>query len=95
MLLSELAKKDGTLQATLPAAPTVPQHGLGVHAHLQPHLDDAAHRPLVGLPAVPGADAARVPCKVLGRHQRTPGDLLHTLLATQRLIVCMVKGVAN
>ena len=40
-----------------------------VHADLQPDLHDAAGGPLVGLPPVPGAHAAGLPARLLGRHQ--------------------------
>lgn len=48
---------------------TVPQHGKCFHADIQSHLYDAINRPLVWMPAVPGAYAAGVPIKFLGSHQ--------------------------
>ena len=51
----------------------VPQHGKRLHEDLQPHLHDAADWTLVGLPPIPGADAARISAQLLGRHQRITG----------------------
>lgn len=54
---------------------TVPQHGKCFHADIQSHLYDATNRPLVWMPAVPGAYAAGVPIKFLGSHQWASGML--------------------
>ena len=51
----------------------VSQHGQCFHAHLQPHLHDAAHWPLVRLSAVSRAHASRISAQFLGGHQRTAG----------------------
>lgn len=40
---------------------TVPQHGIGVHADIQPNLHDAANRPLVRLSSVPCSYAPGIP----------------------------------
>lgn len=52
----------------------VPQHGLGVHADIQPNLHDAANRPLVRLPSVPRSYAAGIPSQLVGRDKRTSGN---------------------
>lgn len=47
----------------------VPEHGIRVHADIQPDLHDAAHRPLVRLPAVPRPYAARFSTQLLGSNK--------------------------
>lgn len=47
----------------------VPQHGLGVHADIQPDLHDVANWPLVWVPAVPRSYVTRVSTELLGRHK--------------------------
>lgn len=47
----------------------VPQHGISVHADIQPDLHDVANRTLVRLPAIPCSYAARVPAQLLGRNK--------------------------
>jgi len=48
---------------------TVSKYSRHVHAHLQPHLYDAAARSLERLPAVLRSHATRFPAGHLGRHQ--------------------------
>ena len=43
------------------------------HEDLQPAEHDAPHSPLVGLPAVPGADDAGFPSRLLGGHRGAAG----------------------
>ena len=48
---------------------SVPEHGVCVHADLQPDLHDAAGGPLVRLSPVPRAHAAGLPQEQLGGNQ--------------------------
>ena len=51
-----------------------------LHADLQPDLHDAPHRPLVGLPPVPGAHAAGLPAGLMGHHRGAPGQQYFDLI---------------
>lgn len=52
----------------------VPQHGVSVHADIQPDLHDVTNRALVRLPAIPRSYAARVPAQLLGCNKRITGQ---------------------
>lgn len=52
----------------------VSQHGQRLHEDLQLDLYDVADWTLVGLLAISGADAARIPAQFLGGHQRITGS---------------------
>ena len=59
---------------------TVSEYGIGVHENFQLNFNDASHRPLVGMSSVLDSNAARLPAKILGGHQRAPGEKSYKLL---------------
>ena len=66
---------DGYLHVVTLLHVSVSERGGDVHAHLQPHLHDAAHRSLERLSPVPRPHAPELPLKHMGRHQRTAGSI--------------------
>ena len=57
------------LASNISTVPTVLKYGLGIHEDIQSNLHDAPHRPLVRMPPVSGANAARIPQQIVGCNQ--------------------------